>query len=374
MSWAAYFRGVLPWLQRTAVKPSGFACTGVYGRKSSINVAQWRLFRQVVGKGHWEWNRFALYEECMGVHVQPGEVKLVSWRLWMRATQLHAVTSRIQLHCTRLYLHTLGWPSKHFGTKVRGASEGGGGVQANSLGILIKKNFENYGRLLKSFLPSFSCCLEQYKLVSVKSTERFQGIDACWGACSDVGMGVMQLHSDKDRLVIVNLPDYYEWNLVITDGIEVLDKSGHATFFSSPGGKQINFISLTDKIGKRRSNTPGNYFIVIYRKHYYSADFFAVNTTKHVQCACSLRSKGERWLYNRHANFDADRLLPQCKLHELEGKLMHFDFTGALTQLDMDSSSIAAWTVVDGSAGIRNISLQQGFFCRLSRLFRSLPW
>ena len=28
VSWAAYFRGVLPWLQRTAVKPVGFACTG----------------------------------------------------------------------------------------------------------------------------------------------------------------------------------------------------------------------------------------------------------------------------------------------------------------------------------------------------------
>ena len=26
--WAVYFRGILPWLQRTAVKPAGFACTG----------------------------------------------------------------------------------------------------------------------------------------------------------------------------------------------------------------------------------------------------------------------------------------------------------------------------------------------------------
>ena len=28
VSWVAYFRGVLPWLQRTAVTPVGFACTG----------------------------------------------------------------------------------------------------------------------------------------------------------------------------------------------------------------------------------------------------------------------------------------------------------------------------------------------------------
>ena len=32
MSWAAYFRGVLPWLQRTAVKLAGFVCTGTISR------------------------------------------------------------------------------------------------------------------------------------------------------------------------------------------------------------------------------------------------------------------------------------------------------------------------------------------------------
>ena len=169
---------------------------------------------------------------------------------------------------------------------------------------------------------SFSSCLEQYKLVSLKSTEQFQGIDACLAACSDVGMGLMQLLSDLDRQVIVSLPDYNQWNMVITDGIEVLDKSGSATFFSSPGGKQINFISLTSTIGKRRSNTPGTYSIVIYRTHYYSRDSM-LNTTKNDQCACSLRSKGERWLYNSHANFDADRLLPQCKAALLALALAH---------------------------------------------------
>ena len=32
VSWAAYFRGVLPSLQRMAVKPTGFACTGAISR------------------------------------------------------------------------------------------------------------------------------------------------------------------------------------------------------------------------------------------------------------------------------------------------------------------------------------------------------
>ena len=32
VSWAVYFRGVLPWLQRTTMKPAGFACTGTISR------------------------------------------------------------------------------------------------------------------------------------------------------------------------------------------------------------------------------------------------------------------------------------------------------------------------------------------------------
>ena len=32
VSWTAYFRAVLPWLQRTAVKPVGFACMGAISR------------------------------------------------------------------------------------------------------------------------------------------------------------------------------------------------------------------------------------------------------------------------------------------------------------------------------------------------------
>ena len=32
VSWVAYFRGVLPWLQRTAVTPVGFGCSGAISR------------------------------------------------------------------------------------------------------------------------------------------------------------------------------------------------------------------------------------------------------------------------------------------------------------------------------------------------------
>ena len=40
VSWAAYFRGVLPWLQRMAVKPVGFACTGTISRVI-VKVTSW---------------------------------------------------------------------------------------------------------------------------------------------------------------------------------------------------------------------------------------------------------------------------------------------------------------------------------------------
>ena len=146
--------------------------------------------------------------------------------------------------------------------------------------------------------------------MSVKSKERFQGLDACWAACSDVGMGLMQLQSDFDRFIIVSLPDYNPWKIVMTDGIEILDKSGHATFFSSPGGKQIDFIHLASIIGKRQSKTPGTYSIVIYHTQYYSRDSVV---DIYDQCACSVWSKGECWLYNHHADFDADTVLAQCK-------------------------------------------------------------
>ena len=36
-------------------------------------------------------------------HVQPGAVKLVLWRHWMHAAQVHPVTAENQFHCTRLY-------------------------------------------------------------------------------------------------------------------------------------------------------------------------------------------------------------------------------------------------------------------------------
>ena len=123
-------------------------------------------------------------------------------------------------------------------------------------------------------------------------------------------MGLMQLDSDNDRLAIVNLPDYNPSKLVMTDGIEILDKSGHATFFSSPGGKQIYFIHPASTIGKRQSNTPGKYSIVIYHTQYYARDSVV---DAHDQCACSLSSKGECWLYTCHADFEAERVLAQYK-------------------------------------------------------------
>ena len=136
----------------------------------------------------------------------------------------------------------------------------------------------------KEYCFFFSCQSEQYHLVNLTTTG-FQGIHACRAACSNVSMGLMKLHSDQDRLAIVRLPDYNSSKLVTTDAIEVLDKSQNSAFFSSPGGKKVNFIHLASFVGKRRSHSPGNYTIVIYHGDYYSRDS-VVN--KNEQCACNL--------------------------------------------------------------------------------------
>ena len=95
----------------------------------------------------------------------------------------------------------------------------------------------------------------------------------------------MPLDSRDDLTAIVNLPNYNPYSLVITAGIEILHNSGSATFFSKPGGKQINFIYPAATIGQRQSNTPGTHSIVIYHHQYYARDSVV---DKHDDCACKL--------------------------------------------------------------------------------------
>ena len=163
------------------------------------------------------------------------------------------------------------------------ATSGSGNVSANYV--------EN---CWKTFL--FCCCLEPYKLVTLKTTETFGEIKACRKACRENGMVLMPLDSEYDRKAIVNLPWYKDSSVVITDAIEIVDNSGSSTFFSSPGGKQVTFIHLFSTIGKRQSNTPGTYSIVIYHGEYYSRESVV---GKDYECACKL--PGEQYLYNRHS-------------------------------------------------------------------------
>ena len=59
VSWVAYFRGVLPWLQRTAVTPVGFACTGTISRvivkvTSSSDLEKKSRTQQIYAKTSWQ--------------------------------------------------------------------------------------------------------------------------------------------------------------------------------------------------------------------------------------------------------------------------------------------------------------------------------
>ena len=110
-------------------------------------------------------------------------------------------------------------------------------------------------------------------------------------------MVLMPLDSAYDRKAIVNLLAYKGSTVVITDGIEILDNSGSSRFFSRPGGRQVSFIHLASTIGKRQSNTPGTYSIVIYHDQYYARDSVVGKDDK---CACKL--PGEWFLYIRHVD------------------------------------------------------------------------
>ena len=166
-----------------------------------------------------------------------------------------------------------------------------GSVSANSV------------QTFKTFL--FSCCLEQYKLVKLNTTKQFEEVKACRKACWEIGMVLMPLESDEDRKAIVSLQQYNYSSLVITDGIDMLDKSGHSTFFSSPGGRQVYFIHLASTIGKRQSNKAGGYNIVIYHDQYYSRDSVV---GKNDECACKV--PGEWCLYSGNADIFANKKVP----------------------------------------------------------------
>ena len=121
----------------------------------------------------------------------------------------------------------------------------------------------------------------------------------------------MPLDSDNDRKAIVNLSGYDGSSLVITAGIEIVGNFGYSTFFASPHGKEVNFIHPASTIGKRQSNTPGKYSIVIYHDQYYSRDSVV---DKDDVCACKL---GERRLCNRHVVFLANKEIVVEKLDQL---------------------------------------------------------
>ena len=173
-----------------------------------------------------------------------------------------------------------------------------GSVSANSI------------QKFKTFV--FSCCLEQYKLVKLKTTSHFEEVTACRKACWENGMVLMPLVSDEDRKAIVSLPGYNGSSLVITDGIEIVTKSG-SKFYSKPAGKQVKFIHLSSTIGKRQSNKPGDYSIVIYHGHYYSRDSVV---GKNDECACKL--PGEWCLYSPcHADFFLPRKKVPSRLYQV---------------------------------------------------------
>ena len=99
----------------------------------------------------------------------------------------------------------------------------------------------------------------------------------------------MALENDYDRQQIVKLSEYRKLTLVVTEGIEVIS-SDQYTYFSRPGGKEINFIE--DRVEELYDWHPGTYGIFLFKTHYYMEHYFNGVTIEYAHCACKLA--GER--------------------------------------------------------------------------------
>ena len=106
-------------------------------------------------------------------------------------------------------------------------------------------------------------------------------------------MVLMSLDSDNDRQEIVKLPEYRDFPLVITEGIEVVSRDNHYTYFSRPGGEQINFIE-DNALGLHYAD-PGTYIIVLFSKLYTMEHRIpAGNSNINFEFYCACKLPGER--------------------------------------------------------------------------------
>ena len=119
-------------------------------------------------------------------------------------------------------------------------------------------------------------------------------------------MELWALDSDRDIWTIIRSEEYRSDRVVVTESIEVVDKNGSSAFFSRPRGKRINFI----KYRWAQPNYPWSdfgeiYSVAIFDYNFLRERFKKMDRFDHYDCAC--KQSGKQYLYNRHANFHANK-------------------------------------------------------------------
>ena len=158
------------------------------------------------------------------------------------------------------------------------------------------------------------CCPERYIRVDAKrGTPGPQGDYGCQVTCLEHGGVLMPLYSDNDKNIIINsLPEKQSiFHVVITNAINIVDKNGHSTFFSKPGGKRINFIDFSTFNEEFLLRRDTRSHILLYNRGpygYHWSQFYIIyrwvlSTHHRFECFCKVQ--GELCFYNCHADFDA---------------------------------------------------------------------
>ena len=151
----------------------------------------------------------------------------------------------------------------------------------------------------------FSCCVEQYKLVHWSIFKQFHGLNSCRKACGDYNMSLLPVDSVEDISTIIQDPNYRGRSITVTNAVEVVDISGSSTFFSKPGGKQVDVIQYSEYLTQGRWNVlgPRTYGVVIHWHKFYNEDYFSNARFQHKNITCACKLSGKWCLYIRRPFF-----------------------------------------------------------------------
>ena len=108
----------------------------------------------------------------------------------------------------------------------------------------------------------------QYKLlnyVDFKPVTVSGPVSDCREGCEQYGLAFMPMDSPNYLKNILHQPNYIinREKLILTAGVERYSNST-SSLYSSPGGGQVNFVSLTGTLNQQTPRLSGNFCVAIY--------------------------------------------------------------------------------------------------------------